>query len=96
MIGDNQIHYTSLALQEGYSIDVNTGEFFAQPNGELVANDPAIWEQVVIPAGSNDYVAARRAELPSIWMHAVVGFDFYHYTKDFWLRWGNVMPYPLE
>ena len=24
----------------------------------------------------------------------VVGFDFYHYTKDFWLHsWGNLMPY---
>ena len=27
LLGNDQIHYTSLALQEGYTIDVNTGEF---------------------------------------------------------------------
>ena len=30
--------------------------------------------------------------------HSVVaGFDFYHYTDDFWLHaWGNVMPYHVD
>jgi hypothetical protein len=97
VLPNNQLHYTALAIQEGYSIDVNTGEFFDQ-NGGLVANDPAIWEQVVIPEVLDNYVADRRAELQSIWMHsAVIGFDFYHYTKDFWIHsWGNIMPYHLN
>ena len=97
VLPNNQLHYTALAIQEGYSIDVNTGEFFDQ-NGNLVANDPAIWEQVVIPEVLDNYVTNRRAELPSIWMHsAVVGFDFYHYTKDFWIHsWGNIMPFPFK
>lgn len=97
VLPNNQLHYTALAIQEGYSIDVNTGEFFDQ-NGDLVANDPAIWEQVVIPEVLDNYVTDRRAELPSIWMHsAVIGFDFYHYTKDFWIHsWGNIMPFHLN
>ena len=25
------------------------------------------------------------------------GFDYYHYTKDFWLHsWGNIMPYHVN
>ena len=28
---------------------------------------------------------------------AVIGFDYYHYDKDFWLHsWGNLMPYPYR
>lgn len=97
LLDNNQIHYTSLALQEGYNIDVATGEFF-NPEGELVANDPAVWEQVVIPQVLDDYVAAKRAELTNQWVYsAVIGFDFYHYKKDFWIHsWGNVMPYHLN
>ena len=97
VLDNDQIHYTSLALQEGYSIDVNTGEFF-NPQGELVANDPAVWEQVVIPQVLDDYVASKRSELQDQWVHSlVVGYDFYHYSKDFWVHsWGNLMPYHLN
>ena len=97
LLEDDQIHYTSLALDEGYTIDVNTGEFF-DPNGALVADNPAIWEQVVIPQVLNDYVSKKRSELPDQWVHsAVLGYDFYHYDKDFWLHsWGNVMPYHVN
>jgi len=96
-IGDDQLHYTALALQEGYTIDVNTGEFF-DPNGALVANDPAVWEQVVVPQMLNDYVSKKRSQLPDQWVHSlVVGYDFYHYSKDFWLHsWGNMMPYHVN
>ena len=62
MLDNNQIHYTALALEQGYSIDVGTGEFF-DPNGDVVANDPAVWEQVVIPNVLDDYVAEKRAQL---------------------------------
>ena len=83
MLGD-QIHYTSLALQ-GDTIDVNTGEFFS-PDGVLVANDPA--EQVVIHSTQRLH-GTQRSELPSQWVHsAVIGYDFYHYSKDFWLPHG--------
>jgi len=97
LLEDDQIHYTSLALQEGYTIDVNTGEFFS-PDGLVVADDPVIWEQVVIPQVINDYVSKKRSQLPDQWVHsAVLGYDFYHYDKDFWLHsWGNLMPYHVN
>lgn len=96
LLDNNQIHYTALALEHGYTIDVNEGEFFS-PDGTLVANDPAVWEQVVIPQVLNEYVSARRSELPNQWVYsAVVGFDFYHYKNDFWLHsWGSLMPFHL-
>ena len=97
LLEDDQIHYTSLALQEGYTIDVNTGEFFS-PDGLVVADDPVIWEQVVIPQVIDDYVSKKRSQLPDQWVHsAVLGYDFYHYEKDFWIHsWGNVMPYHVN
>ena len=96
MLSNGNIHYTTLALQEGYSIDVQAGEYFA-PDGELVANSPDVWEQVVIPDVIDDYVARKRNELPDQWNHSlVVGYDYYKYSKEFWIHsWGSVMPFHL-
>ena len=97
LLSNNQLHYTFLALQEGYQIDVNTGEFFS-PSGDVVANSSEVWEEIVIPQVLDDYVSRKRAELPDQWNHSLVlGFDFYHYTDDFWMHsWGNVMPFHLD
>jgi hypothetical protein len=97
LLDNNQIHYTALALEQGYTADIALGEFYS-PDGELVANDPAVWEQLVIPQVLNDYVSQKRSELPNQWVYSVVvGFDFYHYTKDFWVHsWGSIMPYHLN
>jgi hypothetical protein len=40
----------------------------------------------------------KKSELPQQWNHSlVVGYDFYHYTKTFWLHsWLSVMPVHLE
>ena len=97
VLDNGQIHYTSLAISQGYTIDVESGEFF-DPSGVLVANDPAVWEQVVIPNVLDEYVSDKRSELPSQWVYsAVLGFDFYHYKKEFWLHsWGNIMPYHVN
>ena len=93
----NDIHYTSLALQEGYTMNVNTGEFFA-PDGTLVAENTEVWEAVVIPEVLSDYADRKRSELPDQWQHSlVVGYDYYHFTDDFWLHsWGNLLPYHLD
>ena len=97
VLSNNNIHYTSLAIQEGYVVDVQSGEYFS-PDGELVANSVDVWEQVVIPEVINDYVAKKRNELPNVWNYSVVvGYDYYKYSKEFWMHnWVSVMPYHLK
>ena len=96
-LNNNDIHYTYLALQEGYTVDVPNNEYFS-PDGESVATSTEVWEAVVIPEVISDYVDRKRSGLDKLIQHSVIaGFDYYHYTDDFWLHaWGNVMPYHLD
>ena len=97
MLSNNNIHYTHLALQEGYTVDIPNSEYFS-PDGELVATSVEVWEAVVIPNVISDYSDRKRNELNRLLQHSVVaGFDYYHYTDDFWLHaWGNIMPYHVD
>jgi hypothetical protein len=97
LLSNGNIHYTYLALQEGYNVDVAASEYFS-PDGELVATSKEVWEEVVIPTVLSDYTDRKRSELSNTILHsAVLGFDYYHYTKSFWTHaWGNVMPYHLD
>ena len=94
MLPNGNLHYTYLAIQEGYTIDVANDQYF-DPNGTLVATSPEVWEAVVVPGVISDYVAEKRKELDRIIQHSiVVGFDYYKYTKKNWLHvWGNLMPW---
>jgi hypothetical protein len=94
LLDNNNIHYTYLALQEGYTVDIPSEEYF-NPAGESVATSSEVWEAVVIPNVISDYVDEKRNELNNLLqISTVVGFDLYHYTEDFWLHsWANVMPY---
>ena len=94
LLSNNNIHYTYLAIQEGYSVDVFASEY-KDPQGNVVATSTDVWEQVVIPDVLSDYVEKKRNELPNQWVHSLVlGFDFYHYKKNWWLHsWGNLIPY---
>jgi hypothetical protein len=96
VLDNGTLHYTYLALQEGYNITLN-GLYYA-PDGVLVADNQAVWEEVVIPEVINDYVQDQRDALSSIVEYsAVLGFDYYHFTKDFWFHsWGNLMPYHIK
>ena len=96
-LDNGNIHYTYLALQEGYNVDVYH-EMYYNPDGEVVAYSSDVWEQVVIPGVLADYTERKRNELPAQWNHSiVVGFDYYHYTKTFWLHsWANLLPYHLN
>jgi len=91
------IHYTQLAIDEGYSIDVYESEYRA-PDGAIVATSSEVWNEVVMPQVLEDYVSKKRGELANQWQHSlVIGFDFYHYKKNFWLHsWGNLMPYHYD
>ena len=91
------IHYTYLALEEGYNVDVFHQMYYDQ-NGVLVATSSEVWEAVVIPGVLADYTEKKRDELDRTMLQSLVlGFDFYHYKKNFWLHsWGNIMPYHYD
>ena len=97
MLLTGDIHYTQLAINEGYEIDVYESEY-KNPNGDIVATSSDVWNQVVVPQVLENYVSKKRQELANQWQHSlVIGFDFYHYKKNFWLHsWGNFMPYHYD
>jgi hypothetical protein len=96
ILDNGTIHYTYLAIQEGYHISMD-GLYF-EPDGTIVANNQEVWEEVVIPRVIDDYVEDQRSSLNNtVEYSTVVGFDYYHFTKDFWFHsWGNLMPYHLN
>ena len=91
------IHYTYLALEEGYNVDV-FHQLYYDPNGNVVASSSEVWEAVIIPGVLADYTERKRNELDRTMLQSLVlGFDFYHYKKDFWVHsWGNIMPYHYD
>jgi len=96
-LGNGDIHYTYLAIEEGYNVNVYANEY-TDPSGNIVATNSEIWKAVVIPQVLYNYTEKKRGELKNVMQHSVVaGFDFYHYRKDFWCHgWGNVMPYHYD
>jgi hypothetical protein len=100
MLSNGNLHYTYLALQEGYSVefDGTGGETYYSPGGQLVAENTEVWEGIVIPQVLSDYVDKKINQAPVEWNYSLVlGFDYYHYTKDFWVHgFGNVMPYHYD
>lgn len=97
ILSNGNLHYTYLAIEEGYNIDVYNGEYF-DPSGALVATNTEVWEAVVIPEVLANYTEKKRNELDRIIQHSlVVGFDYYHYTKSYWLHaWGNLLPHHYD
>jgi len=100
LLDNGNLHYTYLALQEGYTIEFDNlgGAEYCDPSGRCVATNSEVWEAVVIPTVISDYVARKRDELNNLFQLSVVaGFDFYHYTDNFWLHsWANIMPYHYD
>ena len=88
------IHYTYLALQEGYNVDVYHDMYY-NPDGDIVAYSSDVWEQIVIPEVLANYVEKKRNELDNKLQHSlVVGLDYYYYNKSIWVHtWANLMPY---
>ena len=97
ILDNGNIHYTYLALQEGYNVNVAASEYFS-PDGELVATSKEVWEEVVVPTVLLDYTDKKRSELDNTILHSVVlGFDYYKYSKSFWTHaWANAMPYHVD
>ena len=97
LLANGDIHYTYLALQEGYNVDV-WHQLYYDPSGNVVANSTEVWEAVVIPQVLADYSERKRNEMENSTLHSfVLGFDFYHYNKNYWCHgWGNLMPYHYD
>ena len=85
-LSNGNLHYTQLALQEGYTVqfDGQGGAEYFNSSGQSVATSTEVWEAVVIPTVLADYTEKKRNELDNTLQHSfVVGFDYYHYTKTF-------------
>ena len=93
-LDNGNIHYTYLALQEGYNVDVYHDMYY-NPDGDVVAFSSDVWEQIVIPEVLANYVEKKRNELDNKLQHSlVVGLDYYYYNKSIWIHtWANLMPY---
>ena len=100
LLSNGNLHYTFLAIEEGYEVvfDGQGGAEYFDPSGHSVATSTEVWEAVVIPTVLADYTEKKRNEIDNTLQHSVViGFDYYHYKKDFWLHsWGNLMPYHYD
>jgi hypothetical protein len=97
ILDNGKIHYTYLAIQEGYKIDVYNSEY-KDPNGNIVATSVEVWEEVVIPKVLSEYAERKRNELDKKMQQSLVlGLDYYYYKKDFWLHtWANLMPWHYD
>ena len=100
LLSNGSLHYTFLALEEGYEVDFTNLESiqYLDPAGNVVATSTEVWEAVVIPTVLADYSEKKRNELDNTIQHSlIVGFDYYLYTKKLWLHsWGNLMPYHYD
>ena len=65
MLSNNNIHYTQLAIEEGYTVqfDGQGGAEYFDPSGNSVATSTEVWEAVVIPEVLADYTEKKRNEL---------------------------------
>ena len=97
LLSNGGIHYTYLAIQQGYNVNVYANEY-SDPEGNIVATSSEVWEAVIIPEVLADYVESERNKLPTQWAHSlVIGFDYYKYKKDVWMHaWGNVLPWHYD
>ena len=96
-LSNGNVHYTYLALEEGYNVNFISHDIiqYLDPQGNIVAENNEVWEAVVIPQVLADYTEKKRDQQDNTIQHSlVIGFDYYHYTKTFWLHsWGNLMPW---
>ena len=70
-LATGDIHYTYLAIQEGYNIDVYNS-IYTNPGGEVVATNVEVWEAVAVPNMLSNYVERKKEELPVQWNYSLV------------------------
>jgi hypothetical protein len=94
--GDGSIPWMKIATEMGYNRGLN--DIYTDGNGNVVANSTEVFQEVVVPQILSDYADLKRNELPNKWEYsAVLGFDYYRYSKNFWLHsWANLLPYHID
>ena len=96
-LSNGNLHYTFLALEEGYTtiFDGQGDVEYFDPSGNSVATSTEVWEAVAIPEMLANYTSKKRDQQDQTIQHSLVfGFDYYYYSKTFWLHsWGNLMPW---
>ena len=97
ILSNGNLHYTHLAILEGYTVDVYANEY-KDPDGNIVATNSEVWKEVVIPEVLANYSEKKRSELDKQIQHSIIiGFDYYKYNKNTWLHaWGNLLPYHYD
>ena len=99
-LSNGNLHYTFLALEEGYTtIFSGQGDVeYFDPSGKSVATSTEVWEAVAIPEMLANYTSKKRDQQNQTIQHSLVfGFDYYYYSKTFWLHsWGNLMPWHYD
>ena len=96
---DGSIPWMKIATDMGYNWNtLGLGDVYTNPNGEVVANSTEVFKEVVVPQILSDYANQQRHALPNKWENSLVmGFDYYYYSKDFWLHsWANLLPYHID
>jgi len=94
--GDGSIPWMKIATEMGYNRGLN--DIYTDGNGNIVANSTEVFQEVVVPQILSDYADIKRNALPNKWEYSVVlGFDYYRYSKNFWLHsWANLLPYHID
>ena len=94
--GDGSIPWMKIATEMGYNRGLN--DIYTDGNGNIVANSTEVFQEVVVPQILSDYADIQRNALPNKWEYSVVlGFDYYRYSKNFWLHsWANLLPYHID
>ena len=99
-LSNGNLHYTFLALEEGYTttFDGQGNVEYFDPSGNSVATSTEVWEAVAIPEMLVNYTNKKRDQQNQTIQHSLVfGFDYYYYSKTFWLHsWGNLMPWHYD
>ena len=96
---DGSIPWMKIATDMGYNWNtLGQGNVYSDPNGEIVANSTEVFQEVVVPQILSEYANNQRNALPNKWEYSLVaGFDYYHYSKKFWVHsWANVLPYHID
>jgi hypothetical protein len=93
---DGSIPWMKISTDMGYNYALD--DTYTSPNGEVIANSTEVFQEVVVPQILSDYANTQRNALPSKWEYSLVaGFDYYKYSKKFWLHsWANVLPYHVD